>query len=211
MKVIITIVGVALVLSSCVVNENFEQRVRSCDPSLAMDKEALLYHDKDYLNILMMASEVGCFSLVKSLVDKIDVNERTHIGTTALFSAVAGNNIKIVQFLIKKGVEVNATDNPSNVEALLFAVTQGEVQMVKILLDAGANPNRRGKQLKSTPIHYAVIGQRYALVELLLKYGADPTVKAKRLGTPLDIAKRKNDRRMIDLLRGKLQFRGHNT
>lgn len=206
MKKLVVVSMILFSFASCAEEMSIEQRVRACDSSLAEDSVALHYHDKDHLNILMMASEVGCFSLVESLVDKIDVNERTRIGTTALFSAVAGANIEIAQLLVKKGVEVSATDN-SNVAALFFAVTQGDLQMTKILLDTGANPNRRGKQLGSTPLHFAVIAQRYSLVKLLLEYGADPDIKAKRLGTSLDIAERKKDEKMLKLLQAKRKKR----
>jgi len=211
MNVIIAMMLMTLGLSSCIADESFEQRVRSCDSSLATDQQALKYHDNDNHNILMMASEVGCLKLVKSLAEHIDINERTRIGTTALFAAVASEDPEIVRFLINKNIDVNATEWLGDTGALGMAVARGNLEVVKVLLDAGANPNRRDRQLKSTPLHFAVIGQRYALVELLLKYGADPTIKAKRLGTPLDIAKRKKDERMIKLLNSQVRHYGDSS
>jgi len=200
MNVATVMMLMVLGLSSCVVEESFEQRVRSCDPSLATDEQALHYHDNDNHNILMMASEVGCLALVKSLVKKIDVNERTRIGTTALFSAVESENPEIVRFLINKNIDVNAAEWLGDTGALGVAVSRGNLGITKILLAAGANPNHRGRQLGSTPLHFAVISQRYALVELLLKYGADPKIKAKGFGTALGMAKKKADKRMLELL-----------
>ena len=189
--------------SSCAEEISIEQRVRSCDRTLLSDQKALLYRDKDNHNILMMASEVGCFSLVASLVDKIDINERTRIGTTALFSAVESADSRIVRLLIQKNIDVNATEFLNGEEALIVAVMMGNIKITRILLESGANPNRIETKLNSTSLHMAVSAKRYSLVKLLLEYGADSTIKAKRLGTPLDIAKRKKDERMIKLLTSK--------
>jgi len=187
MKKVAIALSLIVISSSCAEERSIEQRVRACDPSLSMAEEALHYHDKDHQNILMMASEVGCLTLVQSLVKKMDVNEQTIFGTTALTSSTFGT-IGVMKALIDSGIDIYAKDSMGHT-ALINTVEMNKYRMAELLLKRGIDPNEQDNTVGITPLHMAVMAQRYSLVELLLKYGADPTIKAKRLGTPLDLGR----------------------
>jgi len=187
-----------LCLPACTVHESTEERVRACDPSLATDEAALHYRDEHQHTLLMMASEVGCNALVQKLVKQIDVNAKTTLGTTALTSSVFGN-IEVMRILIDSGIDVHIKDNMGHT-ALISAVEMNKLEMTELLLMSGIDPNEQDSKAGITPLHMAVLAQRYPLVKLLLQYGGNPRIKAQRLGSALDIAKKKQDEQMLELL-----------
>lgn len=189
-----------ILLFACGKSVSIEERVRDCNSSLLTDTQAISYYDKDHQNILMMASEVGCVTLVKGLIDKININETSEHGTTALFSAVENGNIDVIRILIEAGIDVHAKENHAGTTALRVAVERNELEIVKALLKSGASPNVQDTILGSTPLHMAVLSDRYELVKVLLQRGADTKLKARRLGTPLDVAMQKKNGRMVRLL-----------
>jgi len=178
----------------------YESRVRLCDQSLSLDANAISYENKDGLNILMMASEIGCISLVRSLVEIIDVNkESKQSGVTALFSAIESGKSEIVTVLINNGVNVNAKDSFLGTTALRIAVERNNIELTKLLLTAGANPNNQDSLLLLTPLYMAVVAKKVKIIKLLMKYGADPQVKNSKGVSILDIAKQRGYKKIVKL------------
>lgn len=78
------------------------------------------------------------------------------------------------------------------------------MQVVKVLLQAGSNPDCASMTDDETsPLHYAVQKGCLEIAEILLANGATATKKDEFGDMPLDIAKRINNRPMVQLLKSK--------
>ena len=77
------------------------------------------------------------FSVVKLLVDNgADIHKPNINGGTCLINSV--QNVQLCEFLIRKGVDVNARDNSGNL-ALHYAVREGRLDTVRLLLKHGSD------------------------------------------------------------------------
>ena len=82
--------------------------------------------------------------------------------------------------------------------------TQPHTQVVRVLLEAGADPNCASlSDDETSPLHAAVHKGMQDIVELLLASGADATRTDEFGDSPLDIARRANNRPLVQLLKGK--------
>ena len=78
------------------------------------------------------------FNASKTVLTKL-----TSTGETLLHYASIGNQVDVVQWLIGKGVPINATESKYNSTALHYAAQKGHLEMVKLLIDSHANFNCR--------------------------------------------------------------------
>lgn len=62
---------------------------------------------------------------------------------------------KLLDFLLVKGVDINAIDGRSGVSALHAAVLENNVENVRLLLDRRANPNIKARDRGQTPLQLA--------------------------------------------------------
>jgi ankyrin repeat protein len=80
---------------------------------------------------------------------------------------------------------------------LHFVASLGDLETAKILLDAGANPNWPNEHPGNTPLHNATSQKHYEIVDLLLSRGASQEIKNDEGFSPLDLAKKMNDSKMV--------------
>lgn len=83
---------------------------------------------------------------------------------------------------------------------LTKAVISKNIAQVKELLSAGADPNECIGETLIRPLHFAVYADMFEVVEILLEAGADMLAKTIDGETPLDIAKMKKNKKMLQLL-----------
>ena len=138
---------------------------------------------------LMYAAREGDLIKVQSILKRgtVTIHTQGPLNLTALAAAVPSGNVKLVQFLIDQGSDVNV--NVAETTPLSRAINTQDVEMVQLLLDAGANPNFRGKGQKPL-IHLAIIQGKPEIVTLLVKHGASLKVKNNWGETPLAYAQR---------------------
>jgi ankyrin repeat protein len=74
--------------------------------------------------------------LIESGADIFDIDDE---GVSVFDIAITYDNVMMVEYLLKKGVDVNQTARKSNFTALMAAACYGRVSIAKILLDAGAS------------------------------------------------------------------------
>jgi hypothetical protein len=92
---------------------------------------------KNKSNVLMAATDYP--NIVKMLLErKINVNQRTDEGFTALMFAVNSKNLESVKLLLQAGADVNAKTKRSKT-ALMLAVEQDDIEIVEFLLKNNAN------------------------------------------------------------------------
>lgn len=107
---------------------------------------------------------------------KIDINERSGEGETALLFAIqAGIDTTFSQtlgMLLENSPDVNARDNNGRTALNLAARHQGQLSTVKMLLDKQADIEGRDDQ-SWTALHHAASNGHQEIVEVLLDRGAD--------------------------------------
>ena len=131
----------------------------------------------------------GDFSCFEAAVLKRDLSMRFEEGKTALHAAAASGSIGFVQYLIKRGAEVNARD-ASGSTPLHEAARAGEADCAQALIAAGADVNAQDST-GSTALHLAMpLDAREAFVGALLAAGANPNLKDIYGDAPLHVAAR---------------------
>lgn len=170
----------------------------------------------------------GDLSRVKLLIpDIIDVNDVDQDGITPIRLAVLSGRVDILEYLISKGADINATGEfgsaldaaafEGNFEIVEFLLEKGadvnttdtdgytplhsaaNLDIVKLLLKKDANVNAKNTN-GATPLHSAAERGRLELVKLLLKKDADVNAKTKNGDTALSIAAKAGHTAIVKLL-----------
>ncbi len=92
-------------------------------------------------SVLACALRFQCDNdLIMLLIDSgADIYEFDDEGVSIFETAITYNNIKILQYIIAKGIDVNSTQRRSRFTPLMAAASYGRVEITKILLENGAN------------------------------------------------------------------------
>ncbi len=92
---------------------------------------------------------------------------------------------------------------------MLVAVQLGDLSLVKYHLANGIDPNYEHPELMTTPLIESIEYGHYEIAKFLLDSGADASQKAWLSNdTPLRMAKKKGDKRMVLLIRSHLPKKG---
>ena len=131
---------------------------------------------------LALAAKYGGLELAKLMVEKgVDVRTRNpYSGRTALHEAALQGRKSIVEFLIDKGSDVNASGTPGDTRTygqivgtpILGPAYRGHFEVVKLLAAKGADLNFRGDRWRS-PVSAAAFGGHREIVEWLVNHGAE--------------------------------------
>ncbi|MFP3033635.1 MAG: ankyrin repeat domain-containing protein [Wolbachia sp.] len=120
---------------------------------------------------------------------------RDENGRTALHYAV---EVKTVELLVEKGVNVNAAD-ARGYTALHLAVTEKRLETVRELIKSGANVNAEEYGNKCTPLHLACMVGKVEIVKELVEARAEIEQEDKFGMTAMDYAK--NSREITEVLK----------
>ncbi|KAM0311313.1 hypothetical protein ACHAO8_007319 [Botrytis cinerea] len=118
-------------------------------------------------------------------------NISTEFGEKILQEAVKINDKVLIELLIEKGAEINASGSNYSGTALQEAVKGGDKALIYLLIEKGAEINASGKAVK---------GGDKAIIELLIEKGAEVNASSNRSGTALQEAVKGGDKAIIDLL-----------
>ena len=116
-----------------------------------------------------------------------------------LISASRNGNLEAVRLLLKRGVDVNAT-NILGFSALEVASSNGHLKVVRLLLDAGAEINAKSS-MGTTPLIGASYNGLLEVVKLLLNRGADINAKDRLGNTALRAASYKDHAEIVEFLK----------
>ncbi|KAG4428965.1 hypothetical protein IFR05_015554 [Cadophora sp. M221] len=161
--------------------------------------------------VLQEACRVKSMEFVKYLLEKnADPNitplEIHPIETIQcpLHVAVSNGSLELVDLLLDAGADPNRPKG-----TLWLAAINGHLEIVTRLLqiesldiDALSSDAGHYADVKGTALHAAVEKDHVDVLRLLLDRGADPNVKTGFLGSPLDLAIRKQHQNCVDVLMG---------
>lgn len=158
---------------------------------------------------LMLACFAGQFDIVKILRNAgARYEDYDRGGSTALHWAVDGGNIKLIEWMIEDGADVNIADHNCGWTPLLrCASVGGKRDVAYTLLSKGANINAQDKDGKTT-LMIAIINGHLELVELLLKRNVDLTVKNEFGKTAYQMAQSMEKRRILRTLDEHVEYKG---
>jgi len=206
------------------------ERMLSKNPDLILVKSkkqlsplmtAMYCHEYEIANIIldrMMALTIfeaavtgRMTHLISNLARKPElVNAYSEDGFQPLGLAAYFGQVKIVDYLIKAGAEVNSpSKNSLRVAPIQSAVAGGHLEITTMLLEAGATPNVR-EAGGYTPLHTAAHNGDIKIVHKLLFGGADLEARSDKKETPLDMAIKSGHHEVVNLLKAGItrRFRG---
>jgi ankyrin repeat protein len=140
---------------------------------------------KPQLDVFETAALGTPAQLEAMLPDAASLSRRNAFGWTLLHMSAFGGNTATTEWLVKKGLDVNArAGSKFRNTPLQTAILSGQYATAKILLDHGADALVR--QSKGfAPMHEAALIGRTDIIQLLLDHGAEINSVADNGETPL--------------------------
>ncbi len=123
---------------------------------------------------------------------------RQNNNNTRLHDAIEKGQLRVAEFLIEHGLDVNA-ENVRGSTPLHLAVEEGSKIAVNFLLENGADVGRMNNQ-GETALHVAAKRGYLAIAEILLENSADVNVSLSEGWTPLHASVSENHIRLAQLL-----------
>ncbi|MBP2833016.1 PD40 domain-containing protein [Aquimarina sp. U1-2] len=145
---------------------------------------------------------VACKGNVKkldSMLSNIALDVRDSRGRSLLHWAVACKQKKVVEFLIQKGIKINATDHQQKT-ALHVAFQSNDTMFVDHLIRLQSGPDWKYSYGTSL-LELAILNKNKMLVARLIANGIDINTKNKRGSTPLEISERIGTKDISEYLR----------
>ena len=161
---------------------------------------ATLTPDSTDRNALYTCARHGNTEALELLLTRFnkDVNESNRFGVTILHSAAEHGSRDTVEFLIRKGANVNAA-SIDKWTPLHNAASSGHIDIVEVLINNGASINvKSGSGI--TPLHDAASAGQTRVIEFLLKKGAFLNEPSSQNETPLYLAVRHAHFQAVQLL-----------
>lgn len=127
----------------------------------------------------------------EEVIEKLDTID-TEIdleGGTPLNHAANYDRNNVIEFLIKKGANVNSSHK--GFTALISACERNNKELVKILIEAGADIEMKDN-FDNNALWKATFNENKEIIELLIKHGADPFSISKNGKTIYERANRMN-------------------
>ena len=153
--------------------------------------------DKQGNTLLMIAAVQGHEALAKLLIErKASVAKRSPAGDTALNLASLKGHLGIVKML----VEHRAPISQPGWAPLHYAAFEGRTEVVKYLLEKGAEKDAVAPNGYSALLLAMRNGHMEAARELLYA-DADVNIKGARGETALSLAKARNDKELVELIK----------
>ncbi len=127
---------------------------------------------------------------VKAAIKNSKVNELGPSGIPPIVHAIKVNNVKVVEFLVANGADLNLKARGMNVgyTPLHYAVQEGNIKVIDTLVKNGSNVNEKPKNQR-TPLYLAVMKKNVKVIELLISSGADPDIVPEFKGPDGEIAR----------------------
>jgi len=146
---------------------------------------------KDFYNIMIKQILFITFLLSFNTFYSSNINKNE-----TLFEAAIRNELNHIKYMIKKNININAT-NQDGMNALHLS---SDINIVQLLIENGANINAINN-FGSTPLHWAVSQDSQAITKLLIKHKANINYQDNNGNTPLHFAIFNNKELTLILIR----------
>ncbi|MEI2312437.1 ankyrin repeat domain-containing protein [Bacillus nitratireducens] len=132
--------------------------------------------EKSLNKAIRNAIKIGDINEVKQLIgnDKEILNTMTTFGTW-LHVAVKKGHLEMVEYLINKGIDIDARGGTFDASALSLAAGAGHLEIVKYLIEAGAELDV--SLAKRNPLFGAIYGGHKEVAEFLVEKGIDISIR----------------------------------
>mmetsp|Transcript_21855 Transcript_21855/g.37668 ORF Transcript_21855/g.37668 Transcript_21855/m.37668 type:complete len:414 (+) Transcript_21855:182-1423(+) len=148
---------------------------------------------------LHYASRNGHFPVAKLLVEaKAPLEVRNDQGNTPLKEFAPGSQTDIMEMLIQAGADLEARDLKGQTP-LIGASGLGKISAVRTLLENRARLNEKDNS-ENTPLMKAAFFGHASVCKMLLDFGADVHVEDSHGKTAMDLALRKRQHKVIEVL-----------
>ena len=157
-----------------------------------------------------LAARQGWTDIVREHIarDPLSVHNRGWTGDTPLHWPAHNGYVEIVALLLDAGADIEADEINCYGGKPLHWAAEHEPATVRLLLERGANVNARNVKADSELLGYTplIMNARQRedcaeVAELLIAAGADITAEEANGHTALDIAKKRNNQRIITVLK----------
>jgi ankyrin repeat protein len=155
---------------------------------------------EERLPALHIASKLGYYDIVESLLGVCSFNSLDVEDYTALHHAASKGHINIVRLILNTKRVVVDPVSKSKVTPLWLASANGHDNVVSLLIEKDANIEARDDPHGQTPLCQAAKNGHYSVVELLLKSGANIEAENRSGWTPLYEAGRNGCGSVAELL-----------
>ena len=154
------------------------------------------------LHPLHAAAKAGQMEIAKLLIARgAIVDALDDSGRTPLIIAISSpKTINVIKVLLAAGANRGAEDRAYHRNALFWAVFEDRLDVVDALLATGLDVNIKDSDQDWTALHLAVAHFNYDIVQFLIDHGADVNIAGKNGETPLQIAKERNSKQMLEIL-----------
>lgn len=135
--------------------------------------------------------------VAKSNLEQLE--QPSFAGVAPLHIAVKLRDVKTVELLLAKGVDIDIQDG-NGLTALHYAIGQNQIELARNLIIKGADmdlPNNEG----ITPLHQAAFRGDVNLIQFMLDNGASVDMLNKQGATPCQIASAKKNIGATNLLK----------
>ncbi|KAK8897184.1 hypothetical protein M9Y10_015119 [Tritrichomonas musculus] len=130
-----------------------------------------------FKGLFSAVSNTNDVQFVQYLYDKLSEKKKVNLemkikDQTLLYKAAKKGKYKVVEFILKKGANVNSINGPLGATPLYIACLNGKLETVISLIKNRIKPELNVKTSESlqTPLHAACIFGNYDIVEFLLTY-----------------------------------------
>ncbi|XP_047481790.1 ankyrin repeat domain-containing protein 12-like isoform X3 [Penaeus chinensis] len=127
----------------------------------------------------------------------VSSGKKSEGGVTPLHLAAEAGYDLVMEALLEAGADITASDS-NGFQPVHWATTQ--VTALAVLLNHDCNLSAQARDL-STPLHHAATEGKLDVVKWLVQNGADNTIKDKDGRLPVDRAKKKKHREVVDYLK----------
>lgn len=148
---------------------------------------------------LITASKRDQSAVVKKLLAMgVAVDDKDHLGRTALWHSAYAGHQKITKLLISNSADIDLSDQQGRT-VLMMAVFNNDDKLVGLLLRSGASLDKVSKN-GNTPLHMAAKKSSPQIITLLLEKKADLSQRNSNSLTPLMVAAQADNELAVKLL-----------
>jgi ankyrin repeat protein len=160
------------------------------------------------MSALMKAVEHDDVDRVRALIaEGVNVSALEPNGDAPLVMAAYKGHTEIVRLLLEAGADVTAVDPGMRATALHAAAYAGRTDAARLLIEHGVEIDKQGPVNGYTALHDAIWQNNVDAAAVIIEAGASLALKSHDGETPLDFAKAKRRKAIVELIERKLAAR----